>query len=305
MKPASRRVLEHSGSRRSVRTELEIHPEDPGVDVSIIITTKNSAHALAEAMTAALGQSVKSEIIVVDSGSTDGTLQILERFGCKPIQGGFERSSQRNLAARVANGKWLLILDADMVLDPSTVERCLTAVDADTNVAVVIPQIAQGEGWLTRARALEKLCYARDPLLEAPRFLSREVFLSIGGYDEHLHAAEDWDIALRLSLAGVRFKRIEGAIVHLDGRTTLSAVFRRMIYYEPSLSLYRAKHPEVAKKQLAPLRPALIRNWRMLLRHPVLALGICVLKTTELTALLWSVARCSLAVRRTPKESSR
>jgi hypothetical protein len=77
-----------------------------------------------------------------------------------------------------------------------------------------------------------------------------------------------------------------------------------MVYYEPSLALYRLKHPELAKKQLTPLRPALIKNWRLLLKRPRLAMGILVLKITELGALVWNVARRSLVDRRQPRQSN-
>lgn len=261
------------------------------MNVSIIVTTKNSGSTLTETLIGASSQSIASEIIVVDSGSTDNTLEIAHRFDCRLIHGGTERSSQRNLGAKAARGDWLLILDADMVAAPKVVESCLASVGPDMDTAVTIRQLSEGTGWLSQARALEKECYADDPLLEAPRFFSRRLFMSIGGYDESLNAAEDWDIAIRLRLAGAQVKRIEQPLVHLEGRTRLRSVFRRMVYYEPSLSKYRTKHPEWASNQLAPLRPAIIKSWRVLLANPVPTLGILVLKSTELVAIAVSVWR--------------
>lgn len=267
------------------------------MNVSIIITTKNSGATLTETLVGALSQSIGSEIIVVDSGSIDNSLEIVQRFDCRLIQGGTERSSQRNLGAKVAQGDWLLILDADMVPAPQLVESCLAIAGPDMDTAITIHQLSEGRGWLSHARALEKRCYADDPMLEAPRFFSRSLFMSIGGYDENLHAAEDWDIAIRLRLGGARVKRTEQSVVHLEGRTALRGVFRRMVYYEPSLSRYRAKHPEWASQQLSPLRLAMARNWRLLLSRPVLTLGILVLKITELVAIVFGGSRRTFAAR--------
>jgi glycosyltransferase involved in cell wall biosynthesis len=264
------------------------------VKVSIIITTFNSGAALKETLLGVLGQTVQSEIIVVDSGSTDDTLRIVQQFDCRLIHGGTERSSQRNIGARAALGDWLLILDADMVPAPLVAESCLAVAGSDPYAAVTIPQLSEGTGWLSEARALEKRCYADDPLLEAPRFFSRHLFMSIGGYDESLHAAEDWDLAVRLRLAGAHVKRIQHPLVHQEGQTDLLSVFRRMLYYEPSLSEYRAKHPAWASKQLNPLRLAIVRSWRILLARPLLTLGILVLKLTELVAIGVSASRRTL-----------
>ncbi|MDP9225848.1 MAG: hypothetical protein M3P18_18810, partial [Actinomycetota bacterium] len=85
-------------------------------------------------------------------------------------------------------------------------------------------------------------------------------------------------------------ERIDEAILHLDGRLRLIELFQKMRYYQSSLAIYRSKHPELASKQMSLRRPALSRNWKILLRQPKLTLGIALLKTAEVTGYIWGAA---------------
>jgi glycosyltransferase involved in cell wall biosynthesis len=89
---------------------------DAAPRLSVILITKNEAQRIGPAL-----QSVAfaDEIVVVDSGSTDGTVQLCEAAGARVIQTtdwpGFGRQKQRALDA--ARGTWVLAIDADEWLD--------------------------------------------------------------------------------------------------------------------------------------------------------------------------------------------
>ena len=62
-------------------------------------------------------QGVADEVVVVDSGSTDGTLEICRRCGVSPVSHEWEGyAEQKNYANRLATGDWLMSLDADEAL---------------------------------------------------------------------------------------------------------------------------------------------------------------------------------------------
>ena len=86
------------------------------MDISLCMIVKDEAEVLARCLESARGA---DEMIVVDTGSTDDTLQIAERFGAKtysfPWQDDF--SAARNFAFSKATGDYLLWLDADDVLE--------------------------------------------------------------------------------------------------------------------------------------------------------------------------------------------
>ena len=90
------------------------------MDFSVVIPLYNKAPHVAEALQSALDQSLAPrEIIVVDDGSTDGSKEIVERFGDPRVQlltrsppgpGGY---AARNLGSETAAGDWVAFLDAD------------------------------------------------------------------------------------------------------------------------------------------------------------------------------------------------
>ncbi|MCG6533589.1 MAG: glycosyltransferase [Syntrophales bacterium LBB04] len=76
------------------------------------------------------------EIIIVDTGSTDGTIQIAKAFGAKIYQHPWEQdySKHRNQSISYATGEWILIIDADEVIakrDLDKIRRLLSTVRAD------------------------------------------------------------------------------------------------------------------------------------------------------------------------------
>lgn len=90
----------------------------------VVLLTFNSAGIIRETATAALR--VSPHVYAVDSGSTDGTTQILQELGCTVVQRPFSNySDQRNWAIAQVQGDyaWQLHLDADEVLDNTAIDE--------------------------------------------------------------------------------------------------------------------------------------------------------------------------------------
>ena len=88
-----------------------------GVQLSAIIITLNEERNLARALDSLA--SVADEVVVVDSGSVDGTRQIAESRGAKFLPHAWEGySDQKNFAASEAHHDWVFSLDADEALSP-------------------------------------------------------------------------------------------------------------------------------------------------------------------------------------------
>ncbi|HDY87235.1 MAG TPA: glycosyltransferase, partial [bacterium] len=66
----------------------------------------------------------KIEIIVVDNYSTDKTVDTAGQFTDAIYKHGPERSAQRNFGAEKAHGKYILIIDADMILSENVIREC-------------------------------------------------------------------------------------------------------------------------------------------------------------------------------------
>jgi glycosyltransferase involved in cell wall biosynthesis len=90
--------------------------------VSVIILTKNEEPVIRDCL-----ESVKwaDEIVVVDNYSTDGTLEIVKKYGAKVIKSkvGNNFADHRNIGAKAASGEWLLYVDADERVKPELKEE--------------------------------------------------------------------------------------------------------------------------------------------------------------------------------------
>jgi glycosyltransferase involved in cell wall biosynthesis len=222
----------------------------------------------------------------VDNGSDDGTFEMARVHADIAIQAGNERSAQRNHGARLSHGEYLLFMDSDMSLHPDVVSQCLRALQPARASAVVIPEISVGTGFWAHCRALERSCYVGDELVEAPRFFTRQAFESVGGFDEGLVAFEDWDLSMRVA-DGSPFPRANAWIVHDEGKLRLRACLAKKRYYAGSLLVFWRKHGiQGVRRANSIARPAFARNWRKLLRHPLLSAGMIVLKSLEVGAAL-------------------
>lgn len=105
------------------------------MNVSVIITTKNEERNIENCLKSIKEQTYSQdniEIIVVDNNSTDRTKEIVREskkwftpLNVQLFNGGPERSAQRNFGVRQAAGKYILYLDADMILSENVIDGCV------------------------------------------------------------------------------------------------------------------------------------------------------------------------------------
>jgi len=249
--------------------------------VSVIVTTKNSAGTLEACLDSLKKQTAAEvEIVVIDNFSNDHTPEIAQRFANKFEQTGPERSRQRNRGAELASGSWLMFLDSDMVLAPEIVAECLVEEERGFP-ALIIPEVSKGEGYWAAVKALERACYVGDDTIEAARFIRRELFLEVGGFDEDLTGPEDWELTARLRRAGKPIGRTQTPLIHDEGRLQLRETVRSKFYYGRTMPRYLKKHPSIGRNQMTFFRPAFFRHRDLLVRHPLLTTGMFVMKTAE------------------------
>ena len=219
----------------------------------------------------------------MDNNSVDKTKEIARRYTDRVFNFGPERSAQRNFGAKKSGGDYLLFLDADMELEPQVVEECVKVVEQNPKIkAVVIPEKSFGEGFWAKCKALERECYLGEETIEAARFFEKKVFFEFGGYDENLTGPEDWDLPQILKKK-YKIGRIQSFIRHNEGRLSLLKLARKKYYYAQKLSPYLEKHPPflTAQQAIYFLRPAFYRNWKKLISHPILTLGMFLMLTIE------------------------
>lgn len=92
---------------------------------------RNEAGIIEDAI--ASTQGLADEVVALDTGSTDGTPELLEQLGCRVLRGGarMHKAQSRNRAIETAKGEWIVILDADeQIADPVGLRAFLERTDA-------------------------------------------------------------------------------------------------------------------------------------------------------------------------------
>jgi glycosyltransferase involved in cell wall biosynthesis len=194
--------------------------------VSVAIPVFNGEKYIREALDSAFAQTFQRfEVIVVDDGSVDRTLDIVAGYGERVQvvrQHNRGNASARNRAITTARGEWIAVLDADDRWDPRKLETQLRFIDT----ADVIYTAAITFGDLSRvgnAPARDGDCPSGDIFDEllAANFIPHssvlirtELVRRIGGYDETLRTTCDWDLWLRLSAAGALFAACREPLTH-------------------------------------------------------------------------------------------
>ncbi len=244
--------------------------------LSVVIPTRNEAANIA-ACVRSFERFVKSgnvEVIVVDNASSDDTKSIAESLGAAVYDKGPERSAQRNFGWQKAHGEWVLILDADMIIPPDTVEEILSIESGD---AYWVPEVRTGDGMRVKARNFERSFYD-GTCIDALRLFRRSVLEKTGGYDENLIAGpEDWELDIRVLATGAKCAVLKHNLIHNEKHLTFKRMLEKKAYYTKSFAAYQAKwkgHPAV-RRQFSPFYRfvgVFVENgkWRKVLRHPIL-----------------------------------
>jgi len=257
--------------------------------VSVIVTTRNNTTTLDACLASIAGQSYGNcELIVVDNNSTDNTKVIAQDYTELVYNKGPERSAQRNYAVGTARGDYVFIVDSDMELQPGVVAACAAKMQADPQLgALIIPEESFGQGFWARCKRLERSFYIGNDAIEAARFFSRQLYEQVGGYDETMTGGEDWDLTRRVRQCS-SVGRVSEYIQHNEGHPRFMRTVRKMYYYGRHAGAYFAKNPtqSAVTDKSGPLAryKLFLSHPTKLLRNPLTAAGMLLLKTSEFAA---------------------
>ena len=222
--------------------------------VSVIIPSRNAERTIAECLRSIISQSYRPiEIIVVDCFSTDSTKVIAKSMGAFVIAHDGERSMAKNLGAKLAKGKYLYFVDADHKLDPDVIAACVKKIDG-VDAVLINDQDLAGDSKTSRLLASRRKILSYDPLNVASRFVRKDAFNRLGGFDSDLHVGEDLDFHRRLLLNGFKMAYSRATVWHLGSPTDMKGLLNRSMYYSPNYLKYVPKNPLISIKRMNPLR---------------------------------------------------
>jgi glycosyltransferase involved in cell wall biosynthesis len=218
------------------------------VDVSILLLTKNGCPDLEKLLPAAFAQNFRGtfEVIAVDSGSTDGTVQLLQRFPLHLTQippSEFHHARTRNFAARLAGGTILVFLSQDAVpTSDQWLQSMVSNFEDPTVGAVYGRQFPKPGSSLERHDALDAV-YGGRKLIKDPRSRDRMGYRfyhfsdansairrsvwEVHGFPEDLKVFEDLGIAKTILDRGWKIVyEPHAAVFHSHTHSTLG-LFKR------------------------------------------------------------------------------
>jgi glycosyltransferase involved in cell wall biosynthesis len=191
------------------------------MSISVVIPAYNGSRFIAETLESVFAQTLQpDEVLVIDDGSTDDTVAIVESFA--PRVRVFRRSNQRQSAARnfgvqQATSEWIAFIDHDDLWVPNKLERQMEELarhpEADLCYTGHALLMQKGDtatlGRVTYAppaRDIRKSLYENWTFLPSSILIRRSTLLMVNGFNTKIcNGNEDYELWLRLLHAGAKF----------------------------------------------------------------------------------------------------
>lgn len=203
-------------ARRSASTDVETGRGRAASRLSVVIPVYNARDSLPLCLDALdRSQQRDFELIVIDDHSTDGSDAIAKRRCDRFIRLDRNRgqAAARNRGAREAGAPLLFFLDADVLVEPETLDAILAVFEREPGLAATFCSYqpdTPADNFVSQYKNLLHHWTHQHAAREAATFcggfgaIRRDVFLTAGGFDEDLRFMEDVDLGYRLHQAGHR-----------------------------------------------------------------------------------------------------
>lgn len=200
--------------------------------VSVVIPVFNMRSWLAQAVDAALAQTVAVEVVIVDDGSTDGSGEVAAAYGSRVRcvrQDNRGLSAARNTGIAESTGEFLQFLDADDRILPEKVASALAVFDAAPETGLVYSgcrfvdeddHVLPQHGWARDEGAVLPRLVLGNLINPHCALVRRSLVERAGGFDESLTSVEDWDLWLRVTRDGALWRCVDLPLAEYRVRAT-------------------------------------------------------------------------------------
>ena len=219
--------------------------------ISIVIPTKNNGDILERCLDSIEGLDYpedEMETIIVDGHSTDGTVEIAERYGCRVVyEDRGTISYARDLGVRNAEGEFIAFTDADCVVDRNWLRNLIKHFDDEEIVSVGGPNITPEDDSKFVKCAGDVLSFLSKPGarygLDASEVIEifhnptcnvmyrKKVLEEVGGFNHDLVTCDDEELDYRIRERGYRILYTPDAIVYHYRRPTWKKFMKQAYNY--------------------------------------------------------------------------
>lgn len=205
---------------------------------SIIIPVFNEQNVVEDCINSLSKQHFQNfEIIIIDDGSTDKTLEVLSEFKiknskCKILKQNHSGPGKaRNLGASIADGEILVFVDADMEFDRDFLKRLVEPIVKKEVIGTFSKEeylLNKKNRWarfwnINLGRSPEKMHKGNYPDTQPVfRAILKSEFLKVGGFDEKLGYTDDWSLSRRIGAEAIN---APGAVFYHKNPESLKEVW--------------------------------------------------------------------------------
>jgi glycosyltransferase involved in cell wall biosynthesis len=246
--------------------------------VSLNIATYNSAKTLAKCLDSVKNQAYKNiEIVIMDSYSKDGTLDIARSYGARIVFAD-TLAAARKAGSDASTGEYVCIVDSDQILEPNVIAECVKACEEEgfDGVTLFEKSLITKNTFVERVIAYDKEIFHSlhddDPIkgTAIPRFFRASFFKKVEFEKNPPITFEHTIIHHKIVEMGAKIKFVDAYIWHHEA-TTIREVARKFFrygyYYIPAFKFNK----ELAVHHSMPRRTYF--HYKAI-RNPVLFIGL-------------------------------
>lgn len=219
------------------------------VKISVIILTLNAGKELSILLYSIFAQSIKAcEVIIIDSESTDNTLEIAKSFSnVKVIQierKNFDHGKTRDMALRISHGDIIIFLTQDAIPANNKLIANLIAPFDDKNIAVTTARQIPKPNASNAEKLIRTFNYPTKSSIKSKEDIAtlgiktffssnvcaaynREIYLAVGGFEYPIKTNEDMFYAAKVIQKGYKIAYVSEALVYHSHNLTLLEQYRR------------------------------------------------------------------------------
>lgn len=231
------------------------HPKKKKYSVSAVVPAYNGELYIGETLRSLLHQKVKfDEIVVVDDGSTDKTVEIVKSFKkVKLIQSQHvERSAARNKGWKSAKSTIIAFIESDAVFDPYWLKEVLKEFDNGHVAVVDRRKVYRPTTYIARMNDHFFDLRFKNYTPFSAWIMKKTILEETGGFDEHLMGPEDKDLGDRILARGYTIAFAYHAVQYHKGEpSTLFGALRRSFFYGCRVLPYWEKSGRIPYTKLA------------------------------------------------------